>query len=165
MWESGVLGDSNPRQLSDTLFFLLGIHLALRGEEQKALRRPGHNPQIVKGVDEDSFECLYTQDPKSKSNQRSLSVKYFPSKVVYKYRYRVNPSRSIVSYFERYCLKLPINGKTSELYLQPRRKPSPTQWYEDRCIGINKLRTTVKRLCKLAGIPGNNFRYTLFIPL
>ena len=30
MWELGVLGDSNPSQLSDTLIFVLGIHLALR---------------------------------------------------------------------------------------------------------------------------------------
>ncbi len=31
MWESGLLGDGNPKQLSDTVIFLLGIHCMLRG--------------------------------------------------------------------------------------------------------------------------------------
>ena len=31
MWESGLVGDRNPKQLSDTVIFLLGIHCMLRG--------------------------------------------------------------------------------------------------------------------------------------
>ena len=31
LWEEGILGNSDPDQLRDTLFFLLGIHFALRG--------------------------------------------------------------------------------------------------------------------------------------
>ncbi len=31
MWREGVLGDSTPKQLSDTLLYLRGVNLALRG--------------------------------------------------------------------------------------------------------------------------------------
>ena len=42
LWESGVLGDSNPKQLSDTMLFLIGVNCALRaGKEHKMHYRPG----------------------------------------------------------------------------------------------------------------------------
>ena len=87
MWESGVLGDSNPKQLSDTLLFLLGIHLALRGvRNKKHYVDQGINCQIIKSVDEDGYECLiYTQDTKAKNHQGGLTTKYVAPKVVYMY--------------------------------------------------------------------------------
>ena len=38
MWESGLLGDQNQKQLCNMLIYLLGIHCALRGEEHRNLR-------------------------------------------------------------------------------------------------------------------------------
>ena len=59
MWTSGVLGEHNPKQLLETVMFLLGINLALRGgEEHKRLRRPGFNPQINVGTDSEGIKCL-----------------------------------------------------------------------------------------------------------
>ena len=77
MWTSCVLGEHSPSQLGDTIMFLLGINLALRGEdEQKCLRRPGFNPQIKISKDSDGVKCLiYEKDPKHKTNQVGLSSK------------------------------------------------------------------------------------------
>ena len=30
LWKEGILGESNPDQLRDTVLYLLGVHLALR---------------------------------------------------------------------------------------------------------------------------------------
>ena len=56
MWTSGILGEHNPKQLCETVLFLIGINLALRGgEEHKKLRRPGFNPQITVSSDNDGI--------------------------------------------------------------------------------------------------------------
>ena len=40
MWSMGVLGESNPTQLSHTLLYLLGVNLALRGgDEHKRFKK------------------------------------------------------------------------------------------------------------------------------
>ena len=69
MWRSGILGKHNPKQLSDTMVYILGLNLALRGGiEQKHLRRPGFQPQLSVGHDSDGVHCLiYAEDPKSKN--------------------------------------------------------------------------------------------------
>ena len=39
LWLSGILGDSTPEQLVDTLLYLNGVHFALRAaEEHKSLK-------------------------------------------------------------------------------------------------------------------------------
>ncbi len=74
MWSKGILGDSNPRQLSDTLLYLLGINLALcRDEEHHRLCRPGFGCQLRVGKDSDGICCLiFEEDVKTKTNQGSL---------------------------------------------------------------------------------------------
>ncbi len=34
LWELGLLGDSNPEQLLNTVIYLLGVHLALQGVQE-----------------------------------------------------------------------------------------------------------------------------------
>ena len=39
MWDSGVLGQDNPKQLLNTLLYMLGVHLSLYAvEEYKGLK-------------------------------------------------------------------------------------------------------------------------------
>ncbi len=42
MWKVGILGEDHPKQLGETVLFLLGIHLALKGgDKHKQLHHPG----------------------------------------------------------------------------------------------------------------------------
>ncbi len=70
MWESGVLGQDQPRQLLDAVIYLLGVNLALRGGiEHKNLQHPGFNPQITVSKDPVGHKCLlFREDPKTKMN-------------------------------------------------------------------------------------------------
>ena len=83
MWANGVLVEENPKQLSDTVMFLLGINLALSGGggDHKKLRHPGFNEQIRVGTDSNGVKCLmYHSDPMSKTNKGGLMRKWFPLK-------------------------------------------------------------------------------------
>ena len=62
MWITGVLGDKNPKQLVDTLLYVLGLHLALRGRDEH--RRLRHQPaQItVKTADDGRKFLEYWKD-------------------------------------------------------------------------------------------------------
>ncbi len=84
IWANGLLGDQHPHKLLDTLIYLLGIHCALRGgEEHRQLHRPGHNSQLRIGSDRDGKKCLvYKADPKSKTNQGSLTGRSCAPKMV-----------------------------------------------------------------------------------
>ena len=47
MFDEGILGEDNPQKLLNTIIYMMGLHLALRGGvEHSHLRRPGFNPQI-----------------------------------------------------------------------------------------------------------------------
>ena len=84
MWSAGILGKHNPKQLCDTMLFLIGVNLALRGgEEHKKLRRAGVDPQIQVSEDSDGVECLkYFADAKSKISQGGLTTKFHEPKIV-----------------------------------------------------------------------------------
>ncbi len=83
MWEQGVLGDSNPDQLRNTVMYLLGINLALRGDEHRRLRGPGHNPQIEVCKDTEGRKfLLYKEDYQTKTNQGGVVIKGVQTKRV-----------------------------------------------------------------------------------
>ena len=65
-----------------------------------------------------------------------------------------NESRCPVRIFMYYLSKLPENRTCRSLYLQPRKKYTPTSWFQDRQAGVNKLREMIKDICEKAGFPG-----------
>ena len=86
MFNQGILGESNPQQLLDTMIYMIGMHCALRGGlEHNKLQRPGCNSQFYFEFDERGVECLvYKEDPLQKTNQGGLVCKG-TSKIVYVY--------------------------------------------------------------------------------
>ncbi len=162
MWREGVLGEDQPKQLCDTVLYLLGVNLALRGgEEHKRLRRPGFNPQITVQKDVHGQKMLvYRADPVSKSNQSGIDSRKDDSKVVSVYPAE-NSARCPVRLYEKYTSLLPEGGKSPDLYLHPLNKTSKTQWYSDCCVGINTLRDIVRKLVNTIGITGKYTNHSL----
>ena len=155
LFNQGVLGEENPSQLLKTVIYMIGLHCALRGgNEHSNLRCPGHNLQIKFERDTCGIERLvYHEDPLQKTNQGGLVCKG-TSKTVFVYPAE-NAHRCPVRLVKKYMKLLPETMKCQKLYLRCRKKQSAGTWYCDQPYGVNRIKTTVKDLCKEAGLVGN----------
>ena len=102
LWEKGVLGDSQPQQLLDTLVYLFGIHFALRGgNEHRRLRAV--NSQIIKGVDKETgLQYLEYREDVSKTNAGGIKDRKLKRKVTRAYENKENRERCIVRLYDKY---------------------------------------------------------------
>ncbi len=73
--DKGVLGSGDPDTLRDTILFLLGLHLALRGgKEHKDLCSLGFNYGLSVKTDGDGVKfLLFNEDTQRKTNRGSLT--------------------------------------------------------------------------------------------
>ena len=149
MFQMGVVGDDSPTKLLQTVIYMLGLHLVLRGGvEHCRLRRPGYDCQISVGVDDSNRERLiYREDPLQKNNQGGIGCRN-DTKVVYVYG-ASDAERCPVRLFKKYVRLLPPPKSTKKLYMRPKIKPTPSTWYCDQAYGNIKIASTVKDLCKI----------------
>ena len=99
LWSKGVLGDSSPQQLLDTIVYLFGIHLAFRGgSEHRRLR--SENSQIVKGKDKRTG--LEYREDISKTNAGGLKDRKIQEKITRAYDNIADKRRCIVRLYEKY---------------------------------------------------------------
>ncbi len=166
MWDKGILGEGNPTQLRETVQYLLGVNLALRGrEEHKSLCKPGFKSQIEVLVDKEGNKyLLFTQDLKSKTLQGGLPSKLDAGRQVKVYS-SANPVRNVVHLYEKYVSLLPEKAKNPDLFVYKlaERRRSLRRWYSDHPVGINVLKKTVRKLTNLAGLMGNFTNHSLHV--
>ena len=155
LWSLGLLGTSNPEQLLNTLVFMVGKGCALRaGKEHHALRAPPFNSQFSVLTDEEGKPFLrYVEDIGLKTNKGGIKQRKLQPKEVDVFSME-NEQRCPVKIVLKYLSLIPQNRKCTSFYLQPRKKYMPDCWYFDRPAGVNRLRDTVKELCKTAKLPG-----------
>ena len=155
LWRNGFLGKTNPQQLLDTVVFLLGMSCALRaGKEHRALCSMGFNSQISWHMDRDGNRYFtYREDIGLKTNKGGLKHRKVFPKVVNVYPI-ADSSRCPVRILYCYFCKLPINRTCSALYLHPRSNFNGDKWYTYQPVGVNKLQSVVKTVCKNAGLKG-----------
>lgn len=156
MWSSGILGESNPKQLIDTIVYLLGTHFALRaGKEHKALR-VGECSQFKIKTDK-SGDCYleYAEDT-SKNYTGGLKHRRLEHKVARAYENEAYPDRCLVHLFCKYMSLRPTSEKCStDFYLQPLSNPKDNKcWYTTKPMGVNYLASIVRNLAQKLGIEG-----------
>ena len=157
LWEKGVLGESDPQTLLDTVLFLCGIHFALRsGQEHRSLKLS----QFELQTDEDGSSFLLYTENTSKNNQGGLSHRKVKSKSVSCYENKSNPQRCLVRIYQVYLKHRPADCDDI-FYLTPLKKPKGDTWYSKVPIGHNTLSKTVARLCSDAGILGFKTNHSL----
>ncbi len=167
LWAQGLLGSDNPKQLRETVMYLVGLSFALRGgKEQRSLRCPPYDPQITVQSCADGTKFLeYREDLQSKSNQGGLATRKWQPKIV-KALGNSDPSRNIVLVYDKYVSLLPHDLKCNTLYKYelPPGKVTAHTWYQDHPLGINAVSKVVNTLMTRAGIPGHftnhSFRVT-----
>ena len=156
LWENGILGSENPEQLLETVLYLVGLNCALRaGKEHRALRSIPFDSQFewihdeVKG----QYFIRYTEDLGLKTNKGGLRHRKIDTKSVDVFPIP-NSYRCPVRIIGYYMSLMPMNRSTNAFYLQPLKNFTPTCWYQDSPVGVNRLQKTIKSIAKKGGLPG-----------
>ena len=160
MWQKGLLGDSSPQVLLDTMVYCCGLYFALRsGCEHRRLRNTPCQIQLVERIGERAY-LEYTEDL-SKNHPGGLKGHKIKPKVV---RHHANvdyPERCFVRLFKWYRELCPADAPPHAFYLQPAKKPTNTSWFSNRPLGHNQLGKTLTRQCSSAGIHGYKTKHSL----
>ena len=156
LWEKGLLGDTTPQVLLDTILFLCGIHYALRsGDEHRSLQIS--QLELI-SPSEGPARLVYTENS-SKNNPGGLLHRKIQPKQVTCYENSENPSRCLVKLFQKYVSHCP--SEPTCFYLTPVRKIKNNIWYSKTPVGHNTLAGTVSRICKKAGVSGYKTNHSL----
>lgn len=156
MWESGILGDSNPKQLVDTLLYMLGVHFALRAVKEHRALRVGPRSQFAIKFDRqgDRYYLEYTEDL-SKTNQGGLEHRKVTKKVSCAYENSAEPDKCVVHLYRKYVSLRPSDPKCPpDLYLRPLVHVKENCWYTMQPMGVNTISKIVSTLAKQVGIEG-----------
>ena len=160
MWEANVLGSSNPKQLVETIFYLFGVHFALRVSVEHRSLRIGTKSQLSLGLDRDKRYIEYREDV-SKTRQGGLDHKNVGRKIVRAYANIAHPDRCIVTLYDTYMSRRPIHMNLDDFYLRPLAHPRGNTWYASQPIGRNSLSKIVGKLAESAGLQGNYSNHSL----
>ncbi len=107
LWTLGLLGDSNPEQLLNTVVYLLGIHCALcAGKEHRSLCSPGYDSQLQWVFANNKQYIKYTEDIGLKTNKGGLQHMKHKQKTVIIYPFK-NRDRCPVCMYLKYVARLP----------------------------------------------------------
>ena len=157
LWSQGLLGDSSPGVLLDSMIWMCGLFFALRGgTELRDLKR-----QQIKLVESSDGSYLEYQENVSKNNPGGLRHRKVEPKTVTHFENRSNPSRCFIRLYKLYISKYPSNAANGAFFLRLLVRPKENQWYSCQPIGHNNLGSTIKRLCEKAGITGNKTNHSL----
>jgi hypothetical protein len=160
LWQKGLLGDSSPQVLLDTMVYCCGLFFALRsGNEHRSLRHSPCQIQVVERHGERAY-LEYTEDL-SKNRPGGLRGRKVKQKIVRHHANTSHPERCFVRLFKRYRELCPADAPPHAFYFQPLRSPTETCWFSKRQLGHNTLGKTVARLCSSAGIQGYKTNHSL----
>ena len=159
LWRKGLLGDSNPAVLLDTLVYYIGLYFVIRGGEHRRLCYKPCQIELVEPENGVSY-LIYTEFV-SKTNQGGLlHRKKEPKKVVHHANLACH-ERCLVRLFKLYNSKCPADRPHNAFYLRPRSKSMGDIWYQKSAVGHNWLANVIPRLFMKAGISGHYTNHSL----
>ena len=124
LWQKGLLGDSSPQTLLDTMLFMHGLYFALRsGKEHRQLRFKPCQVELIEKPGERAY-LQYFEDI-SKNRPGGLKGRKVKPKVVKHHADVSITERCFVRLFKLYMQKCPANRPNDAFYLQPLQKPTP----------------------------------------
>ena len=160
MWDLNVLGSGTPKQLVDTVLYLLGVHFALRATVEHRALRVGPKSQLTLGLDRDR-RYLENREDVSKTRQGGIDHHNVGRKIVRAYANIAEPERCVVALYEKYLAHRPVHMNLDHFYLRPLANVKGSTWYACQPIGRNMLSKVVTNLATQAGLKGNYSNHSL----
>jgi len=162
LWQKGILGDHTAEALLNTMVYMNGVYFSLRGgNEHRNLR---HEPSQIQ-LFENPGECPYLKysENLSKNHPGGLKGRKNKQKIVSHHANLSNPERCFVRLYKLYNSRCPPNRPKNAYYLKPIKGATKEDdiWYTDQPVGHCTLDTTIKRMCKQAGISGFRTNHSL----
>ena len=159
LWESGVMGVSDPKSLQNAVFYTVGKMLCLRGGvEHRSLKLS----QFQRKSQPDHY--IYVENV-SKNRNGSFKQLHVNSKTVPVYAYPEASVRCPVHIIDLYISKLPPKAVENDVfYVRPLENVTSepfAPWYSAIPVGKHTLNDKVKKMCKAAGIEGNKTNHSL----
>ena len=142
LWESGQLGNSSPRSLLNTMWWLLSQHLGLRGCQEHYTMNV---EDFTLNKDDSGNEFVTFAEGPTKTRQGGLRVQ--PRSVLPK-MFATGESRCPVALFKSYLSKRPEDLKLSgPFYLACIDNPTKTDvWYKKSRMGKNTISKIMKSM-------------------
>ena len=155
LWDAGVLGIHSPSTLLNTVFFMNGSVLCLRGgREHKQLKLS----QFTFGLDEVGEFVVYEENG-SKNRSGSYKEKADSNKIVKHYANPDIGNKCYISILKLYLSKLPpqlFEDSLSVFYYRKLDIPSDTTWFSSQPIGRNILASMIQTMFQKIGISGKS---------
>ena len=159
LWKKGLLGETSPSVLLNTMVFMCGMYFALcSGQEHRELRFS----QLQINEREGKKSIIYYENA-FKANSGGLKHQKIERKVVTHYENLENPSRCFVRLYQKYISHCPESAieKNTAFYLSPLKRTKGECWYSSIPVGHNTLAKTISQMCQIAGITGFKTNHSL----
>lgn len=163
MWEMGILGESDPETLFNTVFYLVGLHFALRGGQEHRDLRAGENSQLNIQVDVNGTRYLEYNEETSKCMTGGLKDIDIKRKCVKAFENKSEPNKCIVRLYEKYMSLCP-SPRPCPFYLRPLKGKHANVgkvWFSNLPVGHNTLSKVVSNVCSKAQLPGFRSNHSL----
>lgn len=159
-WENGCLGSSNPRQLINSLVYLLGLHLSLRASQEHRDLEYGVDGQIQLKTGTDGCEFLEYTERISKNKRFGIKHARMQPKCTRVYANHENLQRCPVSLYKCYLSHRPeANNRPgcSAFYLSVIANPKDNCWYKAIPLGVHTIQEATRSIVSSLGQPGDGF--------
>ncbi len=158
MWTSGSLGDSSPEVLLNTVWFLLTMHMGMRGRDEHYKLTYG-DFCIHSTPDGFKYVEFNERDTKTRSGETNASRQFKPKM----WNTPNNISRCPLRIFEKFLQKRPVEMCKSEspFYLAVNYNYSNDDiWYKKQKMGKDRINTIMKRMAASAGLSGEKTNHS-----
>lgn len=156
LWEKGILGDSDGKQLVESLLFSIGLHCALRACKEHRDLTFGENSQLMLSFDEQGRECLIYKENVSKCKNFGIKQSRIEPKIVTIYS-AFDERKDVIRLYKKYISHRPeSNGRKGCLafYLTPLQTPIGNCWYKCVPMGVHSIEKVTKSIMQTAGYDG-----------
>ena len=143
LWSEQSLGDSSPRVLAQTMWWILTQHFGMRGRQE-------HHSMEVKDfsfrVDDSGTEYVTFKENPTKTRQGGLNTKH---RSVLPKMFATGGPRCPVQLLKQYLSKRPQELRDKgPFYLAIIEKPKRNVWYKKQRLGVNSIDNMMKSVVK-----------------